>query len=363
MTARNLSGQCVIGRGTGNNTDPHFKLAPDDGTAAVWTMASTALSTSLGPPAGCAVEGSYVYVALDGEDGTYDANGRLLVQRLNLSDGTVDWGTNTNHGGASSLSNCRNGVSLSSADLYLEGQIGGDEIKRHTSATGAIVATSGNDSDLGTGTPILCVSPDGDYLVAVGNSERVGRWSLPLTGTATQIDSTATGYLDIKAGVDTTLTVAAVNVGDYSGRCVPSRVAGSNTVWFVTGIGTAGDAYAFEYDPATGTPGTIDTELDAMSDSTLTGSGHALDMAVDRFGYLYVLVIDSQTAATFKSDVVRYTPAGVLDLDFTTTVSANMPRGTSHGGTGVLPTRIAVCEEDTVYIGDRDGYLHVFTQT
>lgn len=357
MNAIYLSGECLIAAGAEQGAQPPLYSIPDDGTAANWAVSTASpLGTSSHPVSGIAIDsaGEYAYISVEGDGTGNTAALRYGLMRVVIATGAIDYFTASDADGESGSTPCHDVVlDETNGHVYLAVTDGGDEVRQHTAATGAAESVTLNDSSLGT-VGALCMSPDDGYIIGCGDAEYIGYWATSgLSGKGNGIDDTRTNF----DGTDTTAGFNSFERNVGAGRVLPCR-DGSNKVWFCAGDSTSDDPYIMRYDPDEAVAvNRVDLEVDVSGDMnpTDTGTAHVRDIAVDKDGLVYALVMPGSSSVDY--DIVRYLPDGTFDLSFDAEGVTIMDNAT-YGDA----TRLAVDEDYNVYVGTVDGYVIVYSQ-
>lgn len=365
-TGKHVSDGAVIARRLGeHDTHDMYKKISSDLTVD-WSNAKTGLLSTgaADSPAGCAVssDGSVCYVGLVGDGTDYsEVQGNYVLLELDMTDGSINWGSKLDHGGDSSSDICTAGAIAydeTNGQVYIAISTGGDELKL-VDDDGTMVAASGNDNRIGN-IAAICMSPDDSVVCAIGASEYVGKYSTPLSGTATEIDGGSGGRTNVD-GTDTTNAITQIASGDYSGRIEPRRDGSDNTVFFVPGYSTADDPYLMEYDPdETTVANRILTEINVSDDTGLTdlGDGCCVDVTQGNDGKFYVLYLNADSGANAEYDVVRYNSDLTKDLDYRSEPGLTFMDPLTHG----LASRITIDEAHNVIVYTRGGWAKSYSQ-
>lgn len=367
MNARNLTGQCLIGKRLGGHLDAYFKLIPGDGSAELWAMDLTDIHDSgTSRPSGSYIyaDGSFALVVVDGgKNPPYPVAGAAIALRLDMADGTQDWGSmpTATSGGQGTATGGVAGVDADETtdNVWWETNAGGDELKQFTASTGAEQAVSGNDSGLGSGLCALCATPNKDYVCGIGYgaTPEIARWSVPMSGLANSYDSAPLNL----AAVDTVNDFGYAERLEYCAAILPARQAGRNTAYFCMGYRSSNDnRYVGEFDPASGANGAVLNERDVISVCDFVAGTYnwAIDLTVDRWGYVYFLCINGVGVGD-DTDIIRYDPdlSEASAFSFSRDGGITFPNRSTYG----RPFRLTVDETDKVFLG-LDGYVIGYEQ-
>lgn len=359
MNAKHLTNQCLIGHRHDQGVEGPLMMIPHDGGAADWEMShaspvSTFSTLTYFPAIDSA--GAFAYMGMEG-DGTVGSNSFTIFVKVDLSDGSIDTSAVLDPGGEGRQAGAYcTALDETGGRVFITTDDGSNEIKC-IDDDGTSNGIACNDALL-TNLAGIAVSENDDYLVALSDAEYLAQWALSgLSGTGNQFDGYSTDRIDVGSGGDTTNAFNAIQRNEGGARILPSR-DGSNTFWFCAGDSTSDDPFIMQYDPSV-TPYTdrIVTEVDVSADMhpTDTGTAHVRDIAIDRDGKIYALILPGTSNVDY--DVVRYNADGTFDLSFAAegvTIAAN--------GTYGDATRIAVDENYNVYVGTEDGYVITYSQ-
>jgi hypothetical protein len=360
MSAKYLTSQCLIASRGDQGVQGPLTCIPEDGGSANWAVSSASpLGTNAHDVGGIAINaaGTYAWIWVE-EDGTGTPTANsYALWRIDLSDGSVDYTAASTTSGESSAANALHvAIDETNGNIWVDQTDASNELNRHDLSTGADDGVTANDGGLGT-LCAFCMSPDDDFLIAIGDSEYIAQWAIPITGTGNLFDGYSTDRVSFGSGGDTTNAITSMQRNRGGGRLEPAR-DGSNTVWFCAGDSTSDDPFVYQYDPDVATVANrVITELDPSSDMdyTDTGTAHTRDIAIDKDGKIYCLVLPGSSGVDY--DIVRYDSDGTFDLSFRAegvTIMANATYG--------LATRIAVSEDYVVWVSTEDGYIITYEQ-
>lgn len=334
MDATGLTGQCAIMCQYGHPTETAFvHLIPDDGAAAVWSKFSPIANTY---SAGLATNADEVFWAANA-----GALGVFQVQSASVSDGTENWTVTPPSGPCYSW----RGVSYAPTAQRITTIVGNNnnEILHLDSTDGSNLGDT-DDVNLIIANSTGFYADESAFLIG-GYDRSIEVYAMPFVNGAAP-----TATLDYSASYsrwwyqDGNSAIACPKI-------TSDRVAGG--AWLAGGTSGVTDDYPYLHHIES-SGHTEDKLINVGADSGYAPGTYnkVVSCCVDKYGDVYALLINALTGG--EADIVRYTSDGTLVYSARTNGVADLPDATARS--------IAVDEAGTIYIGDTDGYVHVFTQ-